>query len=156
MVDIVDSATRSRMMSGIRSRNTKPELVLRKALHALGFRYSLNQKDLPGKPDLVFRKYNAVIFVHGCFWHRHKNCKLASTPATNPEFWQEKFIRNVERDKEHILTLQNIGWRTGIVWECSLRSSNVLPVIQKVAHWLCSSRREIEYPDVHGTVNEPE
>jgi len=136
------------MMAGIRSRDTKPELVLRKGLHALGFRYSLNRKDLPGKPDLVFRRYQAIIFVHGCFWHRHEGCKLASVPASNAQFWREKFARNVERDRENIAVPQNAGWRTGIVWECSLRSGDVLPVVQKVAQRLVSSRREIEHPDV--------
>ena len=147
MVDIVDPATRSRMMAGIRGRDTKPELVLRKGLHALGFRYSLNRKDLPGKPDLVFRKYDAVVFVHGCFWHRHEGCKLASVPATNPEFWQNKFARNVERDRENVAALRDAGWRTGIIWECALRSADVFPVVRKVARWLHSSRPEIELPE---------
>jgi len=148
VVDIVDPATRSRMMSNIRSRDTKPELVLRKQLHALGFRYSLHRKDLPGKPDLVFRKHRAVIFVHGCFWHRHEGCKLASVPATNAEFWQDKFTRTVRRDRENIMALKNTGWRTGIVWECSLRSSDILRAVGTVAQWLRSSQQKIEYPGV--------
>ena len=91
MVDVVDRKTRSRMMSGIRGKNTKPELLIRKGLHARGFRFRLHDKHLPGKPDLVLPKYGAVIFVHGCFWHRHSGCVRTTTPKRNRSFWQEKF-----------------------------------------------------------------
>ena len=102
MTDIVDSQTRSRMMSGIRGKNTKPELALRRSLHALGFRYRLHAKGIPGKPDIVMPKYRAVIFVHGCFWHRHAGCRYATVPATRPEFWATKFDANVVRDVANV------------------------------------------------------
>ena len=99
MADIVDRQTRSRMMSGIRGKNTKPEMILRRALHARGFRYRLHGKGVPGRPDLILAKHRAVIFVHGCFWHRHEGCRYATTPATRPEYWAEKFAANVRRDR---------------------------------------------------------
>ena len=101
MADIVDPETRSRMMSGIKGKNTRPELALRRALHARGFRYRLHDKRLPGKPDLILPRFRAAIFVHGCFWHRHEGCKYATTPATRPEFWQAKFRENAERDQRN-------------------------------------------------------
>ena len=120
MVDIVDTETRSRMMSNIRGKDTKPELILRRALHARGLRYRLHVKDLPGKPDLVFPKFRAVVFVHGCFWHRHPGCAKATTPATRVEFWQEKFRANVLRDQKNSERLTETGWRICTVWECEL------------------------------------
>ena len=110
MADIVSPETRSRMMSGIRGRNTRPELVLRSALHARGFRFRLHVRDLPGKPDLVFPKHRAVIQVHGCFWHRH-GCKKTTNPSTNSEFWALKFRQNVERDVKTEAELVELGWR---------------------------------------------
>ena len=98
MTDIVDKHTRSRMMAGIKGKDTKPELVLRRALHARGFRYRLHSKNVPGRPDLVFPKHHAIVFVHGCFWHRHEGCRYTTTPSTRPEFWQAKFDANVTRD----------------------------------------------------------
>ena len=121
MADIVDPETRSRMMSGIRGKDTKPELALRRALHARGFRYRSHDKRLPGKPDLILPRFRAAIFVHGCFWHRHKGCKYATTPATRPEFWQSKFRENVERDQRNIDALLALGWRAAVVWECEIR-----------------------------------
>lgn len=121
MVDVVDSATRSRMMSGIRGANTKPELALRRSLHRAGFRYRLHRLDLPGRPDIVLPRHRAAIFVHGCFWHRHQGCHWCSTPASNEAFWMEKFERNVERDRQHVQDLLSSGWRVGTVWECALR-----------------------------------
>lgn len=109
MTDIVSPEVRSRMMSGIRAKNTRPELVLRRALHALGFRYRLHVRNLPGKPDLVFPKYRAIIQVHGCFWHRH-GCSKTTNPASNSEFWQMKFTRNVDRDREVECRLREFGW----------------------------------------------
>src|SRR5262245_8797324 len=99
MTDIVDRKTRSRMMSGIRGRNTKPELAVRKALTAAGFRYRLHSNHLPGRPDLVLAKHRCAIFVHGCFWHRHPGCKYAYTPKSNVRFWLDKLESNVRRDK---------------------------------------------------------
>ncbi|MHC8304647.1 very short patch repair endonuclease [Pseudomonas sp. PB3P13] len=121
MVDIVDRSTRSRMMSGIRGKHTKPELILRHYLHARGLRYRLHRKNLPGQPDLTLPKYNLVIFVHGCFWHCHPNCSYATTPASNLEFWNEKLKGNFERDHRVAETLLSLGWRVLTVWECGLK-----------------------------------
>lgn len=109
-------------MSGIKSRDTKPEILVRKMLFTLGFRYRLNQKISGFRPDIVLRKYNTCIFIHGCFWHRHEGCKLASHPKSNSEFWEKKFTANTNRDKKAILTLKEEGWRVGIIWECAVRS----------------------------------
>jgi DNA mismatch endonuclease (patch repair protein) len=118
MADIVDKQTRSRMMSRIRGRNTKPELAVRKALSAAGLRYRLHAKLLPGRPDIVLAKARCAIFVHGCFWHRHARCKYAYTPKSNLEFWLEKFDSNVRRDKRARVALRKNGWRVLVVWEC--------------------------------------
>ena len=118
MVDIVDKATRSRMMAGIGGKNTRPEMVVRKHLFAAGFRYRLHRRDLPGRPDIVLPKHKTVIFVHGCFWHRHAGCRFAATPATNAQFWQEKLDGNVERDRRATRALLAAGWRVLRVWEC--------------------------------------
>ncbi len=120
MVDVVDKKTRSRMMSGIRGKNTKPELIVRKALHARGFRFKLHVKELPGKPDLVLPKYRAVIFVHGCFWHRHQGCRFAVLPKSNSEFWARKLDSNRERDLLHGQQLSSLGWRVFTIWECEV------------------------------------
>lgn len=117
MVDVVDAATRSRMMSGIRGKNTKPEIHVRSLLHREGLRFRLHSS-LPGKPDLVFPKYGAVVFVHGCFWHRHAGCRYATTPSSNVEFWQAKFDANVARDKRVNRQLRKDGWRVFVVWAC--------------------------------------
>ena len=122
MTDIVDAATRSRMMAGIQGKNTQPELFLRKALHAMGFRYRLGGKGLPGKPDIVFPKKHIAIFVHGCFWHMHE-CKYFKWPATNSQFWREKLDGNVQRDKRVTVELQSKGWTVLTVWECELRET---------------------------------
>lgn len=120
MVDIVDQETRSRMMSGIQGKNTKPELLVRKYLHGRGLRFRLHAKELPGKPDLVFPKYRTVVFVHGCFWHRHPKCKFAYIPKSNTAFWLEKLQGNRKRDAKKVLELRKLGWRSLVVWECSL------------------------------------
>jgi len=120
MVDVVTPEVRSRMMAGIRGRDTRPELLLRKALHARGFRYRLADKRLPGSPDIVLPKYRAVIFVHGCFWHRHPGCGKATTPASNTDFWLAKFAANVTRDERNLHDLIDLGWRVAIVWECAI------------------------------------
>ena len=121
MTDVVSPATRSRMMAGIRGKDTKPELRLRKALFARGFRYRLHDKSLPGKPDIVLRKHNTVIQVHGCFWHRHEGCRYATIPATRPEFWKKKFADNVARDRRNDVRLRELGWTVVTVWECEIR-----------------------------------
>jgi DNA mismatch endonuclease (patch repair protein) len=123
MVDVVDSATRSRMMAGIQGKNTKPELLVRKYLHARGLRYRLHAKELPGKPDLVLPKFKAVVFVHGCFWHQHSGCKYATTPSSRPGYWANKLSENVARDAYQIAALRDLGWRVFVVWECELRNA---------------------------------
>src|SRR4051794_34831289 len=120
-MDIVDSATRSRMMGQIRSRDTKPEMAVRKFLHANGFRYRLHDRKLPGRPDLVLPKYQTVVFVHGCFWHQHSGCSLAYTPATRREAWAEKFSLNKTRDERALEALKKMGWNVIVIWECGLR-----------------------------------
>lgn len=112
---------RSRMMSSIRGKNTRPEVTLRSLLFAKGFRYRLHARNLPGSPDLVFPKYKAVIFVHGCFWHQHEGCRYATTPKANVEFWARKFEGNVARDARHVEELRRRGWRVAVVWECALK-----------------------------------
>lgn len=132
-------------MAGIKGANTKPERDLRAVLHARGFRYRLHAKNIVGRPDLVFPKYRAVVFVHGCFWHRHEGCRYATTPATRPEFWQAKFAVNVARD-EHVKTeLLNKGWRVATVWECALRRhTQVDEIADQIALWLSSGGATIE------------
>ena len=126
-MDIKSPERRSQNMAKIRSRNTKPEVYLRKLLFKKGYRYSLNKKGLPGTPDLYFRKYNTVIFVHGCFWHRHQKCKYAYMPKSNIEFWQEKFNNNIERDKRQLEELEKLHIRVLIVWECTIRKMKKEP-----------------------------
>ena len=118
------SEKRSRNMSAIRSKNTKPEIAVRKLLHSLGYRFRLHRKDLPGSPDIVLPKYKTVIFVHGCFWHRHQNCKYASTPKTRQEFWNKKFNENINRDKINQENLSSKGWKIIIVWECEIKDQD--------------------------------
>ena len=121
MTDNFDSAKRSSVMAAIHSKNTKPELIVRRAVYALGFRYRLHAKDVPGKPDLVFRKMRKAIFVHGCFWHRHPGCSRASMPDTRAEFWQAKFEKNVNRDNWVERELRKNRWRTLTIWQCELQ-----------------------------------
>lgn len=145
MADIVDKQTRSRMMAGIKGKDTRPELVLRKALHARGFRFRLHAKDVPGRPDLVFAKYRAVVFVHGCFWHRHPDCRYATTPSTRPDFWQGKFAANIARDGALLEILLDRGWRVATVWECALRKPDTAQVtVGRVSRWLLSDSRRLE------------
>jgi DNA mismatch endonuclease (patch repair protein) len=121
LVDIVTPEVRSRMMSGIRGRDTKPEMTVRRYLHECGFRYRLHDRSLPGAPDLVFRKFHVVVMVHGCFWHQHSGCQYATTPKNNWDFWQTKLVGNVARDKRNIEYLVSTGWRVIVLWECGLR-----------------------------------
>ncbi len=145
MTDIVDKQTRSRMMAGIKGKDTKPELVLRRALHARGFRYRLHSKNVPGRPDLVFPKHHAIVFVHGCFWHRHERCRYTTTPSTRPEFWQAKFDANVIRDAAIRGQLIEAGWRVATVWECSLRKTDQLAkTVELLAAWLPSDSSQLE------------
>ena len=133
-------------MAAIRGRDTKPELIIRKGLHARGFRFRLHGRDLPGRPDLIFPKYRVLIWVHGCFWHRHRDCRLASTPASNSGFWADKFARNVERDRQATEALRNKGWRVATVWECGLRRKDISFVIEQTKQWLLSDNPQIELP----------
>lgn len=111
---------RSWNMSRIRSKNTKPEIMVRSILHRMGYRFRIHGSKLPGRPDIVLAKHRAVIFVHGCFWHRHSGCKRATTPSSNSSFWNEKFERNVSRDKEKKAKLEELGWRVLVIWECAV------------------------------------
>ncbi len=146
MPDIVPSDVRSRMMSGIKGKDTRPEMILRQGLHKLGFRYRLHDRQLPGKPDMVFPRYRAVIFAHGCFWHGHE-CHLFKWPSTREEFWHKKISRNKEVDATNRSRLQQLGWRIGIVWECSLKGKyriNSEEVVERCAQWLTSDIQSIE------------
>lgn len=122
MTDVLTTEQRHKNMSHIRGKDTSIELLLRKKLFSLGYRYRKNVKELPGKPDLVFPKYKTVIFVNGCFWHRHLGCQYTTIPKTRIEFWQAKFDRTVERDQENYAKLENLGWKVCIVWECEIKS----------------------------------
>lgn len=124
MTDVVDSKTRSRMMGAIGAKDTKPELQVRRWLHASGFRFRLHARELDGRPDIVLRKYRALIFVHGCFWHRHPRCRYATVPSSRQDFWQAKFEDNVARDRRNHLRLLEAGWRVATVWECALRGEH--------------------------------
>ncbi len=138
MTDIVSKAKRSQMMSGIKEKNTKPEKIIRSLLHGAGFRFRLHVKKMPGKPDLVFPKYHAVIFVHGCFWHAH-DCSLFRLPGTNTLFWNDKIMGNKERDRKTESLLHELGWRIMTLWECSIRGKNRLEkpeVLRQCREWL--------------------
>lgn len=126
MVDHLTKDRRSWNMSRIRSRNTKPEMTVRSTLHKLGFRFRLNNKKLPGKPDLTLKKHKTVVFVHGCFWHRCKKCKRATTPKTNVDYWIKKFQRNVARDEENYIQLTKLGWKVIVVWECEAKDKDLI------------------------------
>lgn len=146
MVDTVSTAVRSRMMSGIRSTNTKPEMILRKGLHRLGFRFRLHDRRLPGSPDLVLPKYRAALFAHGCFWHGH-DCHLFRLPSTRTDFWLAKINRNREVDARTQALLRNQAWRVGVVWECALKGRTRLPleaVLDTCSDWLRSDQSELE------------
>jgi DNA mismatch endonuclease (patch repair protein) len=121
MADVHEPEVRSYNMSQIKGKNTKPEIIVRKFLHSNGFRYRLHVRDLPGKPDIVLKKYNTVIFIHGCFWHGHKDCKYYVIPKTRTKWWLEKIKRNKEKDNESIKALKQIGWDSITIWECELK-----------------------------------
>ena len=144
--DTVSTAVRSRMMAAVKGKNTKPELAIRSALHRRGFRFRLHRKGLPGRPDLVFTRRNAVIFVHGCFWHGH-DCHLFRWPKSREDFWREKIDRNIERDRRQHQALAEAGWRIGTVWECALKGKTRLPfdsVVDQCAIWLESDIKTLE------------
>ena len=144
--DVVTPAVRSRMMAGIQGRNTKPELAIRSALHRQGFRFRLYRRDLPGKPDMVFARYRAVIFVHGCFWHGH-DCHLFRWPRTREDFWRKKIGANMERDRRQKAALLDGGWRVATIWECALKGRTRLPfeaIVESCGAWLVSEKTILE------------
>jgi DNA mismatch endonuclease (patch repair protein) len=146
VADVHDTQTRSKNMAAIKGRDTKPELIIRKALHHAGFRYRLHAKDLPGKPDLVLPKYNSALFINGCFWHRH-DCHLFKWPGTRQDFWKKKIMGNVANDQKKLAMLHDAGWRTGIVWECALKGKTRISedeAIQHLSEWLKSDHKIIE------------
>ena len=144
MPDKFSKETRSRMMSGIKNKNTKPEIMIRKELFGNGFRYRLHNGKLPGKPDMVFKKYMAVIFIHGCFWHGH-DCKYFVWPKSNREFWRDKINGNKKNDKKVIRELHEMGYRICIVWECIIRDHALFPkAMKKIVKWLPGSKNFME------------
>ena len=146
MADIVSRQDRSRMMAGIRGKNTKPEILIRRGLHRLGFRFRLHDQMLPGKPDLVLAKHRAVILVNGCFWHAH-GCPLFKYPSTSRSFWKQKLERNRDLDARNVARLRADGWRVLVIWECSIKGRNRLGdenVLSKASTWLYSNRQSGE------------
>lgn len=146
MVDIVDPGTRSKMMAGIQGKNTKPELIVRRAVHRRGFRYRLHVRGLPGKPDMVFPSRKAVIFIHGCFWHGH-DCHLFRWPTTRESFWKDKITGNRQNDISCVSALAEKGWRILTIWECALKGKTRLPeekVIEAVVKWLQQGNGNME------------
>ena len=136
MVDKLSPERRSWNMSRIKGKNTKPELLLRSLLHKRGFRFRVHDKRLPGTPDIVLPRYKTIILVHGCFWHRHPNCRYASIPKTKKKFWSQKFKDTIQRDKEQEILLKKEGWSLIVVWECELKqdSHNVVEKISAAVH----------------------
>jgi len=146
MTDVHSKATRSKNMAAVRNKNTKPELLIRKGLHRMGFRYRLHDRKLPGRPDLVLPKYNAVIFINGCFWHRH-DCHLFTWPATRKDFWKSKIEGNKARDLESVKLLKSMGWRVLTVWECAVKGKTRLQeddLFSRVSNWLTDGIDELE------------
>jgi len=142
MTDVLSRAQRSYCMSRIRGKNTQPERLIRSGLFALGFRFRLHDRKLPGSPDLVLPKYRAAVLIHGCLWHKH-NCRLFQWPATNAAFWRSKINKNRRNDLKNVSRLQDAGWRVLTVWECALRGANRLhsdSVIRQIAKWLASGK----------------
>ena len=137
MVDVVDKATRSRMMSGIRSSNTKPEVLTRKALHKLGYRFRLDSKVVKIKPDIVLRKHKVAVFTHGCYWHQHEGCKLAYSGRNYSDKWKKKFEANRQRDDCVLKQLLKEGWRVAIIWECATRDTEIFEsTINQLDKWI--------------------
>lgn len=142
MADVVDKATRSRMMAGIRSRDTRPEKTIRSLLHTAGFRFRLHDFRLPGRPDIVLRRYRAAIHVHGCFWHGH-SCNLYKLPKTRREFWKAKIAKNRKRDRDVTKSTVNAGWRHLAIWECAFRGPKqigIQPTVKRTIAWIQSKR----------------
>lgn len=145
-MDIVDAATRSRMMSGIRGTNTKPEILVRSLLHRHGFRFRIHDSRLPGKPDIVLPKYHAVVFVNGCFWHGH-DCRLFKMPSTRREFWQNKIEKNRNNDERSLKNLSSAGWRVATVWECAVRGplrQEETSFVERLVTWILGNDEKLE------------
>ena len=123
-------------MAHISGKNTKPEIVIRKLVHQLGYCFRLYKKELPGKPDLVFSKHKKIIFINGCFWHHHKDCTRSTLPATNKKFWREKIERNVKNDKTVYRKLRKLGWNYLVIWQCQIKKSNTEKLIKKISTFL--------------------
>ncbi|WP_394562128.1 very short patch repair endonuclease [Aquipseudomonas alcaligenes] len=150
MTDVVNTLTRSRMMSGIRGKDTKPEMLVRRVLFKAGFRFRLHRKDLPGVPDVVFPKWRVALFVHGCFWHMHQGCANAKIPSTRTDFWRRKLEANVERDLRVQVALAEAGWRVVVVWECLTRDSQALAALpERLSAW-------IKCPAMFGEFSQPD
>lgn len=132
MTDTISKEHRSWNMSRIRGKNTKPEIIVRSLLHKMGYRFRINRRDLPGKPDIVLPKYKTVIFVHGCFWHMHKNCSDATIPKTRTDWWREKLESNVKRDRKNIRKIKLLGWKVHVIWECEIKKNNYRLLIEKL------------------------
>ena len=143
MPDIFAPEKRHEIMQNVKTKNTAPEIKLRSLLHKNGFRFRVNRKDLPGKPDIVLPKYRAVIFVHGCFWHGH-DCPRGQRPQTNADFWNQKIDRNVIRDKSDVSLLESLGWRVLIVWECEIKKKNAAVLLSRVKEFLLHSTNTIQ------------
>ena len=155
MADVLTPEQRRLNMSRIRGRDTKPEMFLRRGLHARGLRFRLHRRDLPGRPDLVFPVYRAVLFAHGCFWHGH-GCTLSKVPATRPDFWMSKIARNVERDRQRVEDLLNAGWRVLIVWECSMRGPRRLAMDDLLDRCETFVRTfDLQAQEISGTASSP-
>ena len=151
MADVHSPDIRSKNMRAIRSKNTKPEILVRRALHAAGFRYRHHVPGMPGKPDIVFSKFNAAILIHGCFWHGH-DCKFFKLPSTRTEFWRAKIEKNRINDAKAFETLVSSGWRVAVVWECEIcrrPNEDQLSLTLRLSDWLKSARTSIEIPPAH-------
>lgn len=136
MVDKFSKHKRSEIMSHIKSKNTKPEITVRKIIYSLGYRYRLHRKDLPGKPDLAFIKKKKVIFINGCFWHGHSGCKKSALPDTNYEFWNDKIKNNVNRDTRNYKLLKDMGWKYLVIWQCEIKNDNLENIKSNIIHFL--------------------
>ena len=139
MVDHVKPEKRSQIMAAVKGKDTKPEFLIRRLLHAAGYRYRLHRKDLPGRPDMVLRKYNAIVFIHSCFWHGHGCKRSKNLPKTNTEFWKEKIEKNNRRDTNNIQLLKSMGWRVCVIWECALKRQGRIDdeeLVSRISAWL--------------------
>ena len=136
MTDTLTTEKRSYLMSKIKGKDTKPEMIVRRYLHSHGFRYRLHVKSLPGSPDIVLKKYRIAIFINGCFWHGHENCLFSRLPKTRTEWWKIKIIKNIKRDKEKCILLHNLGWHTMTVWSCQLKSTTRKDTLEEIVFLL--------------------